>query len=203
METNEIVGMHFTDDHYIAIGKLVIAFQSLEGTITYGLAFLMRPKLNEFTEALGFTHRVLNELSFANRLTLLSNYIETHPVTHFVPPGIKYEKTMTDDIPGILEKLRTGIKMAGEAEAKRNQFIHSHWITHPAGGPTGTVLRVKTRAKHNKTQGSAEYVTAGAINAIVEEMDRARELISTSSQELRFFLVAASEHKETAPDSAC
>jgi hypothetical protein len=195
METNEIVGMQFSDAHYIAIGKLVIAFQSLESTITTAQAFLMQPKHDELVVAIGFTYRVLNELSFANRLKLLSNYVETHSLTHFVPPGSKFEKVLTVDFPLILEKLRTGIKLTAKAEEKRNRLIHSHWITHPAGGPRGTVLRAKTVTKRNKNQGSMEYVSASAINDIVKEIDEAIQIISTSSRELQYFLVLASEHQ--------
>lgn len=189
MEAEEIASHQFTDEHYIALGKMVIAFQSLEQSITNGLAFLMHP--NEIDQALGFTYTVLNEMSFGSRVKLLSNYVETHPITHFVPSGVQYEKVKAEEFPEVLEKLRTGIRIAGVAEEKRNQLIHSYWLTDVASGPPGSVLRMKLRAKYNKTQGSTEYVTAETISAIVEEMNRASGMIFEATQHLRIFLRSA------------
>ena len=183
MEAEEIALKQFTDELYIALGKMVIAFQSLEQTITYGLAFLMCP--NEFTEALGLTHTALNELSFGSRLKLLSNYIETHSPTHFIPPGCRYEKVKIEEFPAVLEKLRKGIQIAHVAEEKRNQLIHSYWMTNPC------IKRIKVRTKHKSTQLSAEYITVEAVSAIVEEMNLAAKMISEATQHLTAFLRSA------------
>lgn len=176
----------FTDAHYIALGKLVVQFQELEQAITFGLARLMQPKDLEL--AFGFTHTVLNELPFANRLKLLSNFVETHPVSHFVPSGSKHEKYAIEDYQEELANLKNGIKLSTVAEGKRNSLIHSNWLTSPAAGPPGTVLRVKKRAKSNKTIGAMEFISASDIQAIVEEMERATSLIMKSASRLHILL---------------
>lgn len=187
METKESSALQFTDEHYIALGKMVIAFQDLEEAITYGIAFLMHPE--DQRQALGFTHTVLNELPFTSRLKLLSNYIETHPIEHFIPSGTQHEKVKLEDFKEILGSARLGISMAFCAEEKRNQFIHSRWLTAPLAGPAGHVLRIKIRAKHKKTQASAEYVTASAIYEVVEEMDKATSLIFRATRDLHHLLL--------------
>lgn len=185
MNTNEIAPLQFTDDHYIALGKLVIAFQNLEQVITHGLAFLMQP--NDFEEALGFTSRVLNELSFAGRLKLLSNYVETNPQAHFIPHGTQYESVKAEEFPMVLETLRGAISKAANLEERRNQLIHSYWLT-PISGPSGTVWRIKSRARHSKTHGSSEFLTAKAILDVVEEMNSARNAIFEATRHLQIFL---------------
>jgi hypothetical protein len=143
----------------------------------------------EPTETVGsFTYTVLDELSFANRLKFLSNYVETHPLPHFIPPGVSYEEGKAKDFPEVLAKLRVGIQIAGEAEEKRNQLVHSYWLTEPVAGPTGTVLRCKSRVKHKKVHRSSEYVTATTISAIVEEMEKAKLMIFEATERLHFYL---------------
>lgn len=187
MTTTETVApLKFSDEHYIALGKMVIQFQELEQAITVGLARLMDP--NDLERSLGFTHTVLNELSFANRLKLLSNFIETHPASHFIPPNTEHEKFKTEDYQELLGQLREGIKLAAESEQKRNGLIHSTWLTDPVGGPPGTVLRFKKRTKGKQTHGVMEFVTANDISAIVEEMKLATNIIFKATSHLHLFL---------------
>lgn len=188
METKATVALEFTDDHYIALGKLVVAFQSLEQTITIGLSRLMRPNREEYTEAFGFTSTVLDELSSGSRLKLLSNYVETHPDTYFVPPGSLHEKAKLTTLETILEALRPGIRMAEQAEKRRNELIHSHWITAPFCGPPGTIFRTKTRARFNKLHDTSAFVAAEEIYFIVEEMNKAQKIISNEVEGLYYLL---------------
>lgn len=182
------VALKFTDAHYIALGKMVVQFQELEQAITIGLLRLMQP--TDLGLAFGFTHTVINELSFANRLKLLSNFVETHPVTHFVPIGSQYEKGKTEDYHEELGQLREGLRMAAMSEQKRNGLIHSSWLTDPVGGPPGTVLRVKKRTNGKRIHGTMEFVTANDILAIVEEMKLATDVICKAASHLHIFLFA-------------
>ena len=59
----------FPEDHYNALGRLLVEFQHLESSITKSLIMLIQP------DALDFTSVILNELTFNNRLKLLSNFI--------------------------------------------------------------------------------------------------------------------------------
>ena len=202
METKATVALEFTDDHYIALGKLVVAFQSLEEAITFGLGRLMRPNRKEYTEAFGFTSTVLDELSSGSRLKLLSNYVETHPATYFVPPGSLHEQAKLATFEAMLEALRPGIRMAEQAEKRRNELIHSYWIADPFAGPPGTVFRMKTRAKFNKVHDTSALVAAEEIYFIVEEMDKAREIILKAVGGLHALLRAAIHDDKTDPVSS-
>ncbi|HQS59436.1 MAG: hypothetical protein B7Y56_09865 [Gallionellales bacterium 35-53-114] len=188
MPTSETVEpLKFTDEHYIALGRMVVQFQELEQAITIALAQFMQPK--DIGLALGFTHTVIIELSFATRLKLLSNFVETHPVTHFIPPGSKFEESKSEEFLEELNELRDGLKIATLAEAKRNGLIHSNWLTSSQMcGPPGTVLRFKKRAKGRSTHQTIEFVTAAEILSIAEEMQRAINIVFKITGRLHMYL---------------
>lgn len=94
-ENAKTVGLKFTDNHYIAIGKLVVAFQMIELTISSNLARLVNPNL--LSSEWSFSNLLINELSFTNRLKLLSNFIETHDDDFFVHPDSKYHDVRLED----------------------------------------------------------------------------------------------------------
>lgn len=119
--------LDFTDAHYIALGKLVVAFQNLEQVITYGIEFVVEEnfRTNPFLPV------VLNELSFASRLKLFSNFIETPPLHYFIPSGVEHEDIRKSEYPEVIEKAKKGVQLASQAEVSRNQLLHSYWLASP------------------------------------------------------------------------
>lgn len=186
MNTTQVEPLRFTDEHYIALGRMVVEFQFLEQVITQSLVQLMHP--SDLQMALGFTHTVVNELSFSARRKLLSNFVESKPVTHFIPTGTKYEKIKSEEMPELLKRLRLGLKLASEAEEERNAFTHSQWLTDPICGPPGTVLRMKFRAGPKRICGGIKYVKPADILALVLKMDEAARSISKETQHLLAFM---------------
>lgn len=177
--------MDFTDEHFIALGKLVIAFQNLEEAITYSIQFITEPNFRQNV----FLPLVLNELSFASRLKLLSNFVETTPIEHFIPSGCEHERTRRDEYPEVIEKLRDGIKLARGAEENRNQILHSYWLASPhMYGVPNTVIRVKHRTKLDKSVFQQEAITPDRILSIVEQMHSAREMIFMAANHLNIWL---------------
>lgn len=168
-ENVKTVGLHFNDGHYIAIGKLVVAFQMIESIISFNLAKLANPDI--FSSEWAFYNLLINELSFSNRLKLLSNFIETHDNDFFVHPGSKFYDVRLGEYLDAKNNLTTLFSKCSELEQKRNQIIHSNWITSPAAGPDGTVIRMKITSQKKKTSGCFEFTTAEDINNIVSEME--------------------------------
>lgn len=176
--------MKFSDEHYIAFGKLVVSFQYLEEVITYAIALIAEPDITKNR----ILDLVVNELSFSNRLKLLSNLVETTPVDYFVPLGCEHERGKREEYSEFVENLRTGIRLAREAEERRNQLIHSYWFTEPMCGPPGVVLRSKTRARPDKTIRQLEHITAEVILSVVSTLEQARDLIYRAAWHLNLYL---------------
>lgn len=185
MSNNSTEPLAFADEHYIALGRMVVGFQSLEQTITQSLLGLMHP--HDLLGDYGFTRTVVNELSFADRLRLLSHFVETTPATHFVPEGTKHETVKLSELPEVMENLRLGLKLASEAQADRNALTHSQWFENIFGGPPRTVLRMKFRAAPKKLQVTHEYMEPRRIIALVEKMQEASRLISGAVEHLIAF----------------
>jgi hypothetical protein len=71
--------LKFTDSHYTALGKLLVAFQSLELVVTSQLMHLMYPcPEDSATNSLaGFQIQALMELPFKKRAALILHFIRT------------------------------------------------------------------------------------------------------------------------------
>lgn len=178
--------MDFTDAHYLALGKLVVAFQNLEQVVTYSIQFIMgegRQAENDFLP------RVLNELSFGSRLKLLSNFIETTPMHYFTQVEPDYAKVREAEFPEVIAEVRRGIKLASESEVARNQLLHSYWLASPhMYGLEGAVIRIKHRTKTDKTLYQKVAVRPEDILKTVEKMNSATALIFESANHLNVWL---------------
>ena len=113
--------MDLTDAHYIALGKLVVAFQNLEQVITYGIEFVVE----ENFRANRFLPVVLNELSFASRLKLFSNFIETTPLHYFIPSGVEHEDIRKSEYPEVIEEARKRGRESSSPRSLRYREISS------------------------------------------------------------------------------
>ena len=172
----------FPEDHYTALGRLLVEFQYLESLITKSLSMLIQP------DALDFTSVILNELSFNNRLKLLSNFIETHPESYFVglrsDNELMYRNSYREDV----QKVKQGIQLATALEEKRNRIIHSLWLPAPKYAPQKTVTRIKIKTTRKNTTRIKVYISSAEILSVVEEIKKAGKLIETYSWYLEYLL---------------
>lgn len=177
--------LEFTDDHYIALGKMVIAFQRLEQCITFGAAFLLSP--DSYEKAVGTMSLTLNELSFAKRLSLFSIYVKSAK-----DDFAKSEESSREVKPSryleFCNNLNDAIKSASKAEERRNQIMHSRWITDVLGGHKDTVLRLKHRVSMNKISLVKEYISADCILKDVDGMNATAESIFNNAYYLSMLL---------------
>lgn len=175
----------FTDEHYIALGKMLVAFQSLEHAITSGLSKLIHPE--SLCKGYGFSFYLINELSFASRLRCLETFLDLYPAEHFIPRGVRYERVKKEEYTELLEELVKAIGLAKKAEERRNQLVHSYWL--PDIGGEGTVCRMKIKAKPKKKAIQLENVSVAAITAVEKDLSRATAVISKSLSHLLIFLL--------------
>ncbi|PSJ16629.1 hypothetical protein [Nitrosomonas supralitoralis] len=186
MKKSTITALTFTEQHYAALGKVIVAFQSLESTITYGLLTLLQPDKLVFDSKLAIA--VVNEHSFSNRLKLLLLFPSLTDKLELFHGNNDYLERYEEAV----SQLNEGGALAAEAETKRNQLIHSTWIHGSSvGGPEGTVLRMKSRVRKNKIHASHEYIAAKEIEAIADAMLTARDKLHNAIQNLHMLMLVA------------
>ena len=190
MNKPQLISHEFTEQHYVALGKMLVAFQSLEATVTCGLLKLLQPGTLVPDSALAAA--VVGELSFANRLKLLLIY-PSLPGPKLAPSEDKLAEVRQQVYAEAVDLLKQGGRIAAEAEEKRNQLVHSWWLSgcSIAGSPDGTVFRVKSRIKKNKVHVSNQFITAKDIEAVVEEMNTAESQLQKAVQHLNYLTVSA------------
>lgn len=182
----------FTDQHYAALGKVVVEFESLQSTITYGLLKLIEPEKQFFYSKILMA--IINEHSFANRLKLLLLFPSLSDVSEIL---IKKNNFKLEEYEEAIKQLQEGSVLANEAESKRNQLIHSTWIHGgPLSGPKGTVLRSKSRVKKSKMHTSVEFISANDIEEIAQNMITANDKIKNATEKLRLIIKFSYVDKE-------
>jgi len=190
MKKTTIAALTFTEQHYAALGKVIVAFQSLESTITLGLLTLLQPEKLISDSALAFA--IVNEHSFSNRLKLLLLFPSLTDALKLFPGDDGLTKVHLESYRELVSQLNEGGVLAAEAESKRNQLIHSTWIHGSSvGGPEGTVLRTKSRVRKNKIQLSHEYIAAKEIEAIAETILTAQNKLHHAIRDLHFLMLTA------------
>ncbi|MFZ5484797.1 MAG: hypothetical protein ACOZB0_11265 [Pseudomonadota bacterium] len=177
--------MEFTADHYAAPGRVVVEFQTIECVISAALIRFIHP--TEPT-SLNFAHLVVNELTFTNRLKLLAAYLSTHPIEHFVSEGDPHLAIKKMEYKEESEYLLEGLRLAGEAEAERNQLVHSQWLADPACGPVGTVCRTKVSTRAKTIKVAQEFLSVADILAVAAKAEKAWKLIQSSTSHLHILL---------------
>ena len=190
MKNPSIKALEFTERHYAALGKVIVAFQSLESTITYGLLTLLQPEKLVFDSRLAIA--MVNEHSFSNRLKLLLLFPSLTEESKLFPGNEGLTKVHLESYAEAISLLNEGGILAGEAESKRNQLIHSTWIHGSSvGGPEGTVLRMKSRVRKNKIHSSHEYLAAKEIEEVADVMFAAQNKLHQAIQTLHFLMLTA------------
>ena len=96
-ERNDVGPLTFTPAHYEALGKMLVAFQRLELSVTTAIGAIVEPMPHK--KKFNFLPRILDELSFATRLKLLSNIVLTTDIVYFVVPNTKYEVIRREEYP--------------------------------------------------------------------------------------------------------
>jgi hypothetical protein len=176
--------LHFNDEHYAAIGKVIVAFQSLEEIITFSLARLMRPDEVLYMDTL--TSIVLNELSFTNKTKILGGYSSTVLAKQLADAADKKDSMWVKDYEEALKNLAEGLELTRAVESGRNQLVHSQWAAWPLAGPKGTVHRSKLRTTPKKLNMAAEFVSPAQIEVTCERAKQASNLIQKSVTELHY-----------------
>lgn len=164
---------------YAALGRLMVAFQALEETITFGVFRLTRASLTQETDLPYFL--ALQELPFKNRLKLLRNFMELNGLEFFMYPNCPAEEQRRNGFPQMIASLREALKKAANLEEKRNQYVHSVWLPS-AEIAEDAAMRFKIRIDHKAIKVTEEKIDAATIESLVEEVQSTRNAIDMGSQ---------------------
>lgn len=186
LHNSESVPLVFTAQHYAAIGEVVVAFQSLDEVATLALARFIHPEDELPLRAL--THLVLNELSFANKIKLLSAHLNSGLARAAEQGASEHSKLWSSDFSSATEGFRKALLLASQAESSRNQLVHSHWAAWPLAGPFDTVHRSKVRTTPKKIVITREYVAAKQISEIATIAKEATKLLQRAYTELHYLV---------------
>lgn len=181
--------IEFTEQHYAAIGKMLVMFQSLEATVTIGLLTLLQP--GQYIPDSPLASAVVNELSFGSRLKLLLLYPSL--------PGLKIARLENGDTVFTQESFNETVALLNQAgqlvkkaEELRNGLVHSMWLAGGfgiEGAPEGAVLRTKTRLNKNKMHVIQQYMTAKDIEEVVDAISEAQSILREAVQQLNFYTI--------------
>lgn len=156
---------------YAALGRMLVAFQSLEATLTQGITLILNNQLR--TPAGQLAYAMVSELSFASasRLaSLLPSFFTAERLAPKLPGGLE---RLNEELAYTSTQLAAGLKLANEVEQRRNQVVHSYWLISPGMvNDAETFTRMKTRVKAKSLSIQFKPET---ISEIDENTKRARE----------------------------
>jgi len=175
------------DAHYLAIGRMLVLFQSLEATNKHGLQLLMSSELDKPGGQL--VHAAVTEMSFG----LTTRIVATIPAIYTTERlGFKNsgaEPRVAEALHDANEQLKQGIKLAAEAEQRRNQLVHSYWfvgpgyVTQPA-----TMTRMKVKVRLGSVSTDVEVESLAAIEENSEKAMQAMSLLGSALRDYRLIL---------------
>lgn len=82
--------------------------------------------------------------------------------------------------------MKSGLKLAGEVEERRNQVVHSHWFINSGYLPSvDAMTRMKTKTKRGALAIAFEHETVKDFNDVTEKAFEAQGLIGSALRDYR------------------
>lgn len=171
-------------EHYQAIGRMIVAFQSLEATLKAELTLLMNNELGTVSGLL--VYAMVAEASFGTAVRIASALPSIYTPARL---GVTKEKSVSRLSQCLLEtseQLKKGLRLATEVEERRNQLVHSHWF-EGAGyvAPDGMMSRMKTKTRKSGMTIAFEHESIEALAAVAEQARTAQKLLGTAMREYK------------------
>jgi len=173
------------EPHYTALGRMLVMFQSLEATITQDLALVLNSEISSPSWLLA--QAAVSELSFASASRLASLLPSIYTAERIGCSSPENGNRLEDALADCARQLVDGLKLAHEAEQRRNQLVHSFWFigTGIVNEP-GTLMRVKTKAKARSLTVHFEQESIADIDENTEKAREAQRLIGLALGQYRF-----------------
>jgi len=167
------------DQHYQAIGRMLVFFQSLEATLKNGLVLLINNQLGTPSGQLAYA--TITELSFGTATRLAGGLPTIYTVERIGASSEESAKRLKEELDDAGIQLKKGITLASEVEQRRNQLVHSHWFISSGYIPeTGKMTRMKAKTKSGSVKIDFVAESLSDINANSEKAKQAQELIGNA-----------------------
>jgi uncharacterized glyoxalase superfamily protein PhnB len=126
-------------------------------------------------------YATISELSFGAMTRLASTLPATFTVERIGSKNEESSNRLQEELAEAHGRLKEGIKLAGEAEQRRNQLVHSHWFISPGYvSSPGTMTRMKTKTKSGSTTIAYESESINDVDANTERAGKAQVLLSSA-----------------------
>lgn len=168
-------------EYYDRLGRILVAFQDLEQSITFSLIRLTRTPIGDDIDKEYV--KALSELSFRSRLKLLRNLAEKLKVSDFMYSGCPHEDRRPDFFRELINRLKKHAIECQALEDKRNQYIHSVWS--PSESDADRIARrFKVRVQSKKTSFVHDEVPIEELNEVLRNIENNAEMIDFLSHAL-------------------
>ncbi len=172
------------DPHYLAIGRMLVLFQSLEATLKDGLVLLINNQMG--TPGGQLAYATVAELSFGSATRIASALPGIFSAERLGAKDDESAKRLKDALTTAEVQLKEGIKLACEAERRRNQLVHSRWLVNPEYvTPPDTMNRMKTKTKAGSMNIAFESESSAEIDATTEKARHAQSFIGNALEEYK------------------
>lgn len=167
------------DQHYQAIGRMLVFFQSLEATLKNGLVLLINNQLGTPSGQLAYA--TITELSFGTATRLAGGLPTMYTVERIGSSSEESAKRLKEELEHASVQLKKGIMLASEAEQRRNQLVHSHWFISSGFVPeVGKMTRMKAKTKSGSVKIDFVAESLSDLDANTEKAKQAQELIGNA-----------------------
>lgn len=167
------------DQHCLAIGRMIVGFQSLEATLKSELTLLMNSESGSVGGSL--VYATVAELSFGTTIRVASSLPSIYTQARL---GLKNPRAVAQFLRACEEtgeELKKGLKLATEVEARRNQIVHSHWFISPGYvAPEGKMTRMKAKTRKGGIGIDFKHESLEDLESVVEMAREAQTLIGSS-----------------------
>lgn len=154
--TEELQESGFYSEHYQALGKIVIHFQSIETSIDrLLLAFMGQTPISDSLTS-DACQKIIMSSSFNNKLEVLSSVLVDIPKFSATSVFKIDSPRLEAKFHGECEQLKNTLKEARECQTIRNQLVHSNWIDGGIGVKGDSVHRFKLKVKSNGVKVTTE-----------------------------------------------
>ena len=166
-----------SEEHFTALGRLIVSFQSLEGTLVHGLVLLATSQVG--TPGGHLVYAVMNELSFGTVLRLAGAVPSMFTEQRILDLSENEKSQVLVLLEQCSKKLLEGVKIATALEQRRNQLIHSKWFISPEVlNKPGTMTRMKAKTRNGTSTVSFDTESIEDIEAGTRTAKAAQLLIS-------------------------
>ena len=166
-----------SENHFSTLGRLIVAFQSLEGTLVHGLVLLATNQVG--TPGGHLVYAAMSELSFGSVLRLAAAVPGMFTEQRLLGLSAHEKSNTLALLDQCSKKLLEGVKIATALEQRRNQLIHSKWLISPEIlNKPGTMMRVKAKTKNGNSTVSFDTESIEDIDLGTSNAKKAQLLIA-------------------------